>query len=155
MPPELWMFLLVSWSHKRVLHLYYFTFDSYLWDLHDLNVFFCSVYSGYTLLRDPHYNKGLAFSEKERDAHYLRGLLPPAIFTQELQVSLNGILTVEAHMFDFISQIRCLLLTCMWHSIIGEEVDAESETVQSSLATIRGYDGSSGTFILMMILCSL
>lgn len=42
-------------------------------------------YSGYTLLRDPHYNKGLAFTEKERDAHYLRGLLPPAILTQELQ----------------------------------------------------------------------
>ncbi|KAK9099024.1 hypothetical protein Syun_026069 [Stephania yunnanensis] len=44
-----------------------------------------SVASGYSLLRDPHHNKGLAFTEKERDAHYLRGLLPPAIATQELQ----------------------------------------------------------------------
>ncbi|GMP94948.1 hypothetical protein CsSME_00044194 [Camellia sinensis var. sinensis] len=44
-----------------------------------------SVASGYTLLRDPHFNKGLAFSEKERDAHYLRGLLPPAVSTQGLQ----------------------------------------------------------------------
>ncbi|KAK9983056.1 hypothetical protein SO802_032581 [Lithocarpus litseifolius] len=44
-----------------------------------------SVASGYTLLRDPHHNKGLGFNEKERDAHYLRGLLPPAVFTQELQ----------------------------------------------------------------------
>ncbi|KAJ7965921.1 Malic enzyme [Quillaja saponaria] len=44
-----------------------------------------SVASGYTLLRDPRYNKGLAFIEKERDAHYLRGLLPPAILNQELQ----------------------------------------------------------------------
>ncbi|KAB1204338.1 NADP-dependent malic enzyme [Morella rubra] len=44
-----------------------------------------SVASGYTLLRDPHHNKGLAFTEKERDAHYLRGLLPPAVFSQELQ----------------------------------------------------------------------
>ncbi|KAI3914223.1 hypothetical protein MKW92_012213, partial [Papaver armeniacum] len=35
-----------------------------------------SIDSGRTLLRDPHPNKGLAFSEKERDAHYLRGLLP-------------------------------------------------------------------------------
>ncbi|KAL7187661.1 hypothetical protein ACSBR1_037677 [Camellia fascicularis] len=44
-----------------------------------------TVASGYTLLRDPHHNKGLAFSEKERDAHYIRGLLPPSILTQELQ----------------------------------------------------------------------
>ncbi|KAJ3693852.1 hypothetical protein LUZ60_009332 [Juncus effusus] len=44
-----------------------------------------SVASGYNLLRDPHHNKGLAFTEKERDAHYLRGLLPPAVVTQELQ----------------------------------------------------------------------
>ncbi|KAI3447030.1 hypothetical protein Pfo_003695 [Paulownia fortunei] len=44
-----------------------------------------SVASGYSLLRDPHHNKGLAFTEKERDAHYLRCLLPPAIISQELQ----------------------------------------------------------------------
>lgn len=45
-----------------------------------------SVASGYTLLRDPHYNKGLAFNEKERDAHYIRGLLPPVVVSHELQV---------------------------------------------------------------------
>nr|AAK83074.1 putative cytosolic NADP-malic enzyme [Flaveria pringlei] len=44
-----------------------------------------SVASGYTLLRDPHHNKGLAFTQRERDSHYLRGLLPPAVATQELQ----------------------------------------------------------------------
>ncbi|GAV61272.1 malic domain-containing protein/Malic_M domain-containing protein [Cephalotus follicularis] len=45
-----------------------------------------SVASGYTLLRDPHHNKGLAFTAKERDAHYLCGLLPPVVIPQELQV---------------------------------------------------------------------
>ncbi|XP_050232552.1 NADP-dependent malic enzyme [Mercurialis annua] len=45
-----------------------------------------SVASGYSLLRDPHHNKGLAFNDKERDAHYLRGLLPPSVVSQELQV---------------------------------------------------------------------
>ncbi|CAM8898756.1 unnamed protein product [Rhodiola kirilowii] len=44
-----------------------------------------SVASGYNLMRNPRYNKGLAFSENERDAHYLRGLLPPAISSQDLQ----------------------------------------------------------------------
>uniref|UniRef100_A0A2P2MKH3 Malic enzyme n=1 Tax=Rhizophora mucronata TaxID=61149 RepID=A0A2P2MKH3_RHIMU len=44
-----------------------------------------SVASGYSLLRDPHHNKGLAFTEKERDAHYLRGLLPPICISQQLQ----------------------------------------------------------------------
>ncbi|CAO2841877.1 unnamed protein product [Amaranthus hypochondriacus] len=44
-----------------------------------------SVASGYSLLRDPHFNKGLAFSEREREAHYLRGLLPPAEISQQLQ----------------------------------------------------------------------
>ncbi|CAN8240632.1 unnamed protein product [Cochlearia groenlandica] len=45
-----------------------------------------SVASGYTLLRDPHHNKGLAFNHRERDAHYLRGLLPPTVISQDLQV---------------------------------------------------------------------
>uniref|UniRef100_A0A2N9GRZ4 Malic enzyme n=1 Tax=Fagus sylvatica TaxID=28930 RepID=A0A2N9GRZ4_FAGSY len=45
-----------------------------------------SVASGYSLLRDPHHNKGLAFTIKERDAHYLRGLLPPTVASHELQV---------------------------------------------------------------------
>ncbi|MFS7909609.1 NADP-dependent malic enzyme [Helianthus anomalus] len=47
---------------------------------------FVSVASGYSLLRDPHHNKGLAFTEKERDAHYLRGLLPPVVVNHDLQV---------------------------------------------------------------------
>ncbi|CAN1285992.1 NADP-dependent malic enzyme 4, chloroplastic [Linum perenne] len=45
-----------------------------------------SVASGYSLLRDPRHNKGLAFTDKERDAHYLLGLLPPSVPSQDLQV---------------------------------------------------------------------
>lgn len=44
-----------------------------------------SVASGYSLMRDPRYNKGLAFTDKERDAHYLTGLLPPVVLTQDVQ----------------------------------------------------------------------
>ncbi len=42
---------------------------------------------GAVLLRDPTLNKGTAFSEAERDALGLRGLLPPHIMTQDDQVA--------------------------------------------------------------------
>jgi malate dehydrogenase (oxaloacetate-decarboxylating)(NADP+) len=38
---------------------------------------------GSTLLHDPTLNKGTAFTEAERDALGLRGLLPPRVFTQD------------------------------------------------------------------------
>jgi len=41
---------------------------------------------GAALLRDPTLNKGTAFTEVERDALGIRGLLPPAITSQEEQV---------------------------------------------------------------------
>ena len=41
---------------------------------------------GATLLQDPMLNKGTAFTEAERDALGLRGLLPPRVLTQEQQV---------------------------------------------------------------------
>jgi malate dehydrogenase (oxaloacetate-decarboxylating)(NADP+) len=44
------------------------------------------VISGVDLMRHPKYNKGLAFSDSERDRLYLRGLLPPALLSQEVQV---------------------------------------------------------------------
>jgi malic enzyme len=44
---------------------------------------------GATLLRDPAWNKGLAFSDSERDQLRLRGLLPHARLTIEQQVALE------------------------------------------------------------------
>ena len=42
---------------------------------------------GMTLLHDPLLNKGTAFTEAERDALGLRGLLPPHVHTQEEQMA--------------------------------------------------------------------
>ncbi|QJR14201.1 NAD-dependent malic enzyme [Usitatibacter palustris] len=42
---------------------------------------------GVNVLRDPGLNKGTAFTEEERDALDLRGLLPPHVCTQEEQVA--------------------------------------------------------------------
>ena len=44
-----------------------------------------SLPRGYALLQDPLLNKGTAFTERERDALGLRGLLPPHVHTQEEQ----------------------------------------------------------------------
>ena len=44
------------------------------------------VPTGVQLLHDPAVNKGTAFSDAERDALGLRGLLPPRVFTQDEQV---------------------------------------------------------------------
>ena len=41
---------------------------------------------GITLLRDTTLNKGTAFTERERDALGLRGLLPPHVLSQDEQV---------------------------------------------------------------------
>ena len=43
--------------------------------------------SGYELLNDPLLNKGTAFTEAERDAFDLHGLLPPNVGTLEEQAS--------------------------------------------------------------------
>ena len=46
-----------------------------------------SLPRGVELLHDPSLNKGTAFTEGERDALRLRGLLPPHVATQEQQVN--------------------------------------------------------------------
>jgi len=42
---------------------------------------------GFDLLQDPQFNKGTAFTEKERDKLGLRGLLPPHVHSQDEQVT--------------------------------------------------------------------
>eukprot|EP00803_Ostreobium_quekettii_P007370 evm.model.scf_89.7 EVM.evm.TU.scf_89.7 scf_89:27597-30512(+) len=44
------------------------------------------VVSGVDLLRNPKYNKGLAFAGEERDRLHLRGLLPPATLSGRVQL---------------------------------------------------------------------
>jgi malate dehydrogenase (oxaloacetate-decarboxylating)(NADP+) len=43
--------------------------------------------TGYELLHDPRLNKGTAFTEAQRRAYGLEGLLPPAVTTMELQIA--------------------------------------------------------------------
>ena len=43
--------------------------------------------SGYSLLNTPLLNKGTAFTEEERDAFDLHGLLPPMVTTLDEQVA--------------------------------------------------------------------
>ena len=45
------------------------------------------MHHGVELLHDPVRNKGTAFTEAERDALGLRGLLPPAVLSQDVQVA--------------------------------------------------------------------
>ena len=78
--------------------------------------------SGYSLLRDPQYNKGLAFTEKERDAHYLRGLLPPTVSSQQLQVALViiGLEFIYKLFFFSFSDLKTLFwLLCALNALIG------------------------------------
>jgi malate dehydrogenase (oxaloacetate-decarboxylating) len=49
--------------------------------------FATTALSGYELLADPQFNKGTAFSETEREAFDLDGLLPPNVATLDEQVS--------------------------------------------------------------------
>ena len=42
---------------------------------------------GYELLHNPRLNKGTAFTEAERRAYGLEGLLPPAVTNIELQIA--------------------------------------------------------------------
>ena len=95
------------------------------------------------MLRDPHHNKGLAFNDKERDAHYLRGLLPPAIITQELQVFY---LVLDFGTRFFVNIYRIHTTSGIKNLCSGEENDEQYSSVSSTTAEVRGHDGSSGSY---------
>jgi malate dehydrogenase (oxaloacetate-decarboxylating)(NADP+) len=59
---------------------------------------------GIALLRDPAWNKGTAFTARERDALGLRGLLPPHVGTQEEQVArvLENFHRLDSPLFRYI-----------------------------------------------------
>jgi malate dehydrogenase (oxaloacetate-decarboxylating)(NADP+) len=44
------------------------------------------IANGMDLLRDPRFNKGTAFTPEDRKHHYLDGLLPPIVLTQDQQM---------------------------------------------------------------------
>ena len=60
-------------------------------------------------LRCFRYNKGLGFTEGERDRLYLRGLLPPAVLSQDVQAE-----RVLTNLNNMISCVACcsLLAAC-------------------------------------------
>ena len=60
---------------------------------------------GLALLQDPALNKGTAFTEKERDALELRGLLPPHVHSQDEQVTrvLNNLQRISDPLDKFVA----------------------------------------------------
>ncbi|KAG5559289.1 hypothetical protein RHGRI_008990 [Rhododendron griersonianum] len=102
-----------------------------------------SVASGYSLLRDPHHNKGLAFTFKERDAHYIRGLLPPVVMSQELQVR-----HISSVFWSFsLSLVIIILLNFSNLTYSGEETVAQYPPVSTPTAEVHGLDGPCGDFL--------
>lgn len=62
------------------------------------------VISGADLLRNPRYNKGLAFTDEERDRLHIRGLVPAAVLGQKIQVGAGNALasSLNAYHIDVI-----------------------------------------------------
>lgn len=99
-------------------------------------------FSGHSLLRDPRHNKGLSFTEKEREAHYLRGLLPPVVLSQDLQVCyfyspFSRLFALAVDDDDFSESEACASST-------GEEDVAECAAIPGPVAALLCANGPSG-----------
>ena len=69
--------------------------------------------TGVALLQDPALNKGTAFTEAERDALRLRGLLPPHASSQEQQMGrvLENFRRKSSDLEKYINLRRCTTAT--------------------------------------------
>ncbi|QIO98551.1 NAD-dependent malic enzyme [Bradyrhizobium symbiodeficiens] len=79
--------------------------------------------SGYELLADPQLNKGTAFSETERDAFDLHGLLPPNVSTLDEQVSrrLQALRSFETDLerYAFLRELQDTNETLFYALLVG------------------------------------
>lgn len=79
--------------------------------------------SGYELLADPQLNKGTAFSEAERDAFNLHGLLPPHVATLDEQMSraLQSLRQFETDLerYGFLRELQDINETLFYATLIG------------------------------------
>jgi malate dehydrogenase (oxaloacetate-decarboxylating) len=85
--------------------------------------FITTALSGYELLADPQLNKGTAFSEAERDAFDLHGLLPPNVLTLHEQVSrriqaLRGFET-DLERYAFLRELQDANETLFYALLVG------------------------------------
>ncbi|MCC8949067.1 malate dehydrogenase (oxaloacetate-decarboxylating) [Bradyrhizobium sp. USDA 4518] len=85
--------------------------------------FATTALSGYELLADPQLNKGTAFSEAEREAFDLHGLLPPNILTLDEQVSrrleaLRGFET-DIERYAFLRELQDTNETLFYALLVG------------------------------------
>jgi malate dehydrogenase (oxaloacetate-decarboxylating) len=85
--------------------------------------FVTTTLSGYELLADPQFNKGTAFSETERDAFDLHGLLPPNVATLDEQVSrrlqaLRGFET-DLERYAFLRELQDTNETLFYAMLVG------------------------------------
>lgn len=79
--------------------------------------------SGYALLTDPLLNKGTAFSDAERDAFGLHGLLPPHVGTLDEQVArgleaLRG-LDTDVERYAFLRDMQDINETLFYATLVG------------------------------------